>query len=118
MYGWALADFHNSYIGIIVDTGVVGGLLVLAFLVSSAANWYRHALTLIGSGMVTVLVMIIVILVDSTFENHLLRSTDFFLFLFLVLSIRLQLVLRAYRSGRSRVAPAPLVRLPTHASRP
>lgn len=96
-HGWVLDNFHNGYITILVENGILGlGLLLVAFLAISIEMWGRTPTSSRAHLFATA--FFFMFLAENLIENVVGRSTDFLLFTFLILTFS------ALRSNRSRQA--------------
>lgn len=95
---WVLPNFHNGYVSVLTEMGIVGSLILAGLIGSIAGLIVKRLRTIRSNGLQAEAALIGTYLVHNVYENSLTRSTDFFLILFLlsVLSLSVRVY---YRQG-------------------
>lgn len=82
--GWVLPNFHNGYVSLLIETGVVGVALFGAFVLSLLIRMLVGLPKLGRAKVWGYVALVMCFLVHNMYENNLTRSTDFYFLLFLL----------------------------------
>ncbi|CAM0124920.1 exopolysaccharide production protein ExoQ [Stenotrophomonas geniculata] len=84
MNGWVLPNFHNGYVSILIETGILGSVIFLLFAASLCRSVNRSSKLVNAAGLYTISGMLALFFFHNIYENNLTRSTDFLMLLFFV----------------------------------
>lgn len=84
LYGWVLPNFHNGYISIIVETGVIGAALFAGLIGSVVFTIVTGIGALTQSRAQVYIALVFLVLAHNAFENTLSRSTNVLLLVLMV----------------------------------
>ena len=103
-HGWVLDNFHDGYIGVLVETGLIGFGLLLALCAKLVATVHRLLLTTPKSGRLSLemaTMFLVMFFTINLTETYLSRSTNFLALLFAFL------VAKIVPAFAARIVPAP-----------
>lgn len=80
--GWVLPNFHNGYVSILVETGIIGAAVFYLTVVIVGAFALHNVVVTKSREMTLLSVVCVVSIVHNVFENTFSRSTDFGLVVF------------------------------------
>lgn len=75
-YGWVLPNFHNGYIAIVIETGVLGATLFSLFLVGAVYGVARSYVAIGGARTSLNATVALSFLIANLFEAHLAQSLN------------------------------------------
>ncbi len=87
-HGWVLDNFHNGYLTVLIEGGLVGIALLISTLVANFMHLYRRALTWDRYDIFGFSVFCMII-AHNFMENDFGRSTDLFFLLYLAIAFSL-----------------------------
>lgn len=82
--GWALPNFHNGYISLLIETGILGAFIFAAFCCTLIYRIFKHGDLIKRGGGYPSVGIIFMFLAHNLYENNLTRSTDFFMLTFFI----------------------------------
>jgi O-antigen ligase len=80
-YGWVLPNFHNGYVSLLIETGIVGGVMFTLLIVRLLGHIFLSG-DVVRRQLSSMAALVVMFLVNNIYENNLTRSTDIFMLIF------------------------------------